>query len=173
MDHCSYHEDFVAIEKCEVCYRPLCALCLWYAADGRRLCEEHALEEQRRGEQVHSPAVYAEAVNNTLEVHSRNPKEDTATYKGNKQDVGALVSAVVAVTALFSCCGGAYCLPVIALILGAVTYFGADKAFDPSRTRRLAGISLGTGVLMLASVVAFAGFYIVLLVIAVFSNSFP
>lgn len=173
MDHCAYHKDFVTIENCETCNRPLCSLCLWYADDGRRLCEEHARERQSQGEQVYSPAVYAEAVQNTLELRSKPEDEDDAPYRGNKQDINALVSAVIAVTALFSCCGGVYCLPVVALVLGAMAYFSADKSIDPVRTRRLAGVGLGTGALLLATVFAFLGLYVVLLVIAFVSSSAP
>ena len=173
MDYCAYHKDFVAIENCETCDRPLCSLCLWYTADGHRLCEEHAKERQNLGEQVYSPAVYAEAVQNTLELRSQSPDEDDATYGANKQDVNALVSAIIAATALFSCCGGVYCLPVVALLLGAVAYFSADKAIDPARTRRMAGFGIGIGGLMLAIVVAFLGLYAALIVIAVVSSSRP
>jgi hypothetical protein len=148
-------------------------MCLWYGADGHRLCEEHAQECRDRGETVFSPAVYAEAVNHTLEVRSAPPNEDAVTYQGSKQDVNALVSAVVALTALVSCCGGAYCLPLIAVLLGGAAYFSADKSFDPARTRRLAGIGIGTGALLLALLAISVGFYIVLLIIALFGGSSP
>jgi hypothetical protein len=174
MDHCANHQDHVAIESCELCERPLCALCLWYSADGRRLCEDHAKERQDQGDQVYSPAAYAEAVHSTLADQARRQdEEEPATYKGNRQDVNALISAGLVLTALFSCCGGVYCLPVIALILGAVAYVGADKAFDPSRTRRLAGVGLGASALMLMAAMAFIGLYIILLVFAVASSSSP
>ena len=173
MDPCANHHDLVAIERCETCDRPLCALCLWYGTDGRRLCEEHANERRDKGEEVFSPAVYAEAVHNTLEVRSTPQDEDSATYRGNKQDINALVSAVVALTALFSCCGGVYCLPIVALALGGAAYFGAGKSFDPVRTRRLAGIGIGTGALLLASIAFSIGLYVVLLIIALFAGSSP
>ena len=175
MDQCAYHQDHVAIENCEVCDQPLCALCLWYGADGRRLCEIHAKEIQESGGQVHSPADYAEAIQNTLTVQAEqfNGDDGTATFKGNSQDVNGLVSAILALTALFSCCGGVYCLPVIALALGAIAYANADKAFDPARTRRLAGIGLGASALMFLAVFACIGIYVTLLVVTVLSSPGP
>ena len=175
MDLCAYHKNHVAIENCEVCDRPLCALCLWYGADGRRLCETHAREIQESGDEVHSPAVYAEAIQNTLTVQAEQHDGDdgTATYKGNSQDVNSLLSVVLALTAMFSCCGGVYCLPVIALVLGAIAYANADDAFDPARTRRLAGIGLGVGALMILAIFAFIGIYVALLVVAVLSSPTP
>ena len=175
MDQCAYHQDHIAIENCEVCDRPLCALCLWYGADGRRLCEIHAKEIQDSGGEVHSPAVYAEAIQNTLTVQARQHGRDdeAATYQGNSQDVNGLVSAVLALTALFSCCGGVYCLPIVALALGAIAYANADKAFDPARTRRLAGIGLGAGAFMILIVFACIGIYVALLVVAMVSSPGP
>ena len=175
MDHCAFHQDHVAIENCELCDRPLCALCLWYSADGRRLCEIHAKELQEKGEAVDPPAVYAEAIKNTLTLRSEQPDAagEEATYKGNRQDVSALVSAVLALTALFSCCGGVYCLPVIALALGVLAYASAGKAIDPERTRRLAGVGLGAGALMILAAFACMGLYVILLVGAIASNPAP
>jgi hypothetical protein len=173
MDPCINHEDLVAIEQCETCDRPLCALCLWYSADGHRLCEEHALERREHGETVYSPAVYAEAVQSTLEVRPDLRDGATAAYQGNKQDISALLAAVLALTAMFSCCGGVYCLPIIALLLGGAAYLGADKSFDSGRTRRLAGIGIGIGALLMAATLFFVGFYVFLIVIALVNNSSP
>jgi hypothetical protein len=175
MDQCAYHPDHVAIENCEVCDRPLCALCLWYGADGRRLCEIHAKEIEESGDEIHSPAVYAEALQNTLTVQATQHDGDDgkATYKGNSQDINSLLSAVLALTAVFSCCGGVYCLPIIALALGAIAYVNADKAFDPARTRRLAGIGLGTGAVMILAVFACIGIYVAFLAVAVLSSPRP
>lgn len=106
MEKCAYHSDNVAIESCEVCGRPLCALCLWYGADGLRLCEQHAQEKQERSEEVFPPATYADAIQNALATTSEQQRAEDGEppYKGNKQDVTSLVSAVLALTALFSCC---------------------------------------------------------------------
>ncbi|NDJ79195.1 MAG: hypothetical protein GYB65_23340, partial [Chloroflexi bacterium] len=58
--NCHYHPDRIAIERCEVCGRPLCAYCLYYAEDGTRLCEEHAETAQQAGMAVEEPGAYAE-----------------------------------------------------------------------------------------------------------------
>ena len=161
MDHCANHQDHVAVEDCELCDRPLCALCLWYGSDGKRLCEIHASELRDGGKEVFPPTEYADAIHNSLIVQAETERaaDRPVTYKGNNQDIGALLSAVLAVTALFSCCGGLYCLPIIALALGAVTYLNADKAIDSSRTRHLSGIGLGAGALMVLAIFACIGLY--------------
>ena len=176
MDYCTHHQDHVAVENCEVCQSPLCALCLWYGVDGRRLCELHAAELQDAGQEVYPPAHYAEAIQNSLKVRSQQTDatgEDNKTYKGNSQDVTGLISAVLALTALFSCCGGIYCLPIVALALGAIAYANAGHAVDPARTRRLAGIGLGAGALMVLTVFACIALYAALLGLAVLSNPSP
>ncbi len=175
MEKCAFHSDNVAIESCEVCGRSLCALCLWYGADGLRLCETHAHEKQKGGEEVFSPATYADAIQNAQIARSeqQDHEDREPPYQANKQDVTGLVSAVLALTALFSCCGGVYCLPIIGLALGAVAYFNADKAVDPSRTRRLAGIGLGAGGLMVLVSAACMVLYVTLLVVAMVSNPSP
>ncbi len=175
MDYCANHEDHVAVENCEQCGRPLCALCLWYGFDGRRLCEAHAKELQGSGEDVYPPSDYADAIQNSLIVRSElhEASDEPAVYKGNSQDVSAFVAAVLAVTALFSCCGGLYCLPIIALALGAIAYLNADKAVDPSRARRLSGIGLGAGTLMVLAIFACIGLYVALLFAAVVSSPAP
>jgi hypothetical protein len=35
MDLCVFHPTVAAVERCEICNRALCGLCLWYAEDGR------------------------------------------------------------------------------------------------------------------------------------------
>lgn len=175
MDQCAYHQDHVAIENCEVCDRPLCALCLWYGADGRRLCEVHAREAQLHGDEVHSPDVYAEAIQNSLIVPAdqQNAGDGSTSFLGNSKDVNGLLSAVLALTALFSCCGGVYCLPIIALALGAFAYANAEKAIDPARTRRLAGVGLGAAALMMVAIFVCIGVYMALFVAAVVSSPGP
>lgn len=170
MEHCANHPDLAAIEHCEICRRPLCGHCLWYEEDGRRLCENHAIEIKAAGGRVLPPETYAEAIDPSL---VRRAVAGTAEavppgqkiYQGNSQDLGALVAAVVALTTLASCAGGAYCLPLFALILGVAMYSNASAAQDPRRTRTLAGISIGVGGLFLFFIVAYFGmifFFIVM-----------
>lgn len=173
MDRCANHDDHIAIESCEICDRPLCALCLWYSDDGLRLCEEHAHERREQGQVVYPPTTYADALRNKLVRPDGANDSPEATYQANRQDVNALVSAVMAVTAIFSCCGGVYCLPIVALVMGALAYAGADRAFDPSRTRRLAGVGLGAGALMLITVFGCVMLYAILLIVALASSPGP
>ncbi|MEW5985513.1 MAG: B-box zinc finger protein [Chloroflexota bacterium] len=153
MELCTFHPDHPAVERCEVCQRPLCGLCLWYSHDGLRLCEEHAQERVAAGEQVLPPATYAEAIGSSV-VHqppsvSSSNEGEGSTRPVNNQDLTALVGAIIALTTLASCMGGAYCLPIVAVALGAAAYRSAHLAADPRRTRQWAGVGMGVGGLML------------------------
>ena len=108
MDYSANHPEHVAVENCELCGRRLCALCLWYGTDGRRLCEVDAKEIRQGGEEVFPLANCADAIQNPPIVQAKAAKtgDEPVVRKGNSPDVGALVSAVLAVTALSSCCGG-------------------------------------------------------------------
>ena len=114
MDYCAHHQDHVAVENCELCERPSCALCLWCGSDGHRLREDHTWEMHSSGEEVLPPTDYVDAVQNSLidRTEDQEAAVGPVAYKGNSQDVVALVSALLAVTALFSCCGSVYCLPI-------------------------------------------------------------
>lgn len=169
MEHCVNHPNREAVEHCEICDRALCGHCLWYTEDGHRLCETHAQERGEVGETVLPPETYAEALNN--QPLSRQPTEkpdksqndknikDGIPYKGNSQDLTALVAAVMAVTVLLSCMGGAYCLPIAAFVLGIIGFTNASKAVDPQRTKMLAGVSLGVGGLIFLGILAYFGFF--------------
>jgi hypothetical protein len=168
MEHCVFHPNRAAVEHCEVCNRALCGNCLWYTDDGHRLCEIHAQEREEAGETVLPPETYAEAINNQplARQSAEKPRprngssdKDDIPYKGNSQDLTALLAAVMAVTVLLSCMGGAYCLPIAAFLLGIVGFTNASKAVDPKRTRMLSGISLGVGGLIFLGILAYFGFF--------------
>ncbi|MFZ0545933.1 MAG: hypothetical protein WAM60_10875 [Candidatus Promineifilaceae bacterium] len=168
MEHCVFHPNRAAVEHCEVCNRALCGHCLWYTEDGHRLCEIHAQEREAAGETVLPPETYAEAINTQLVARQspekpRQPKsstdKDDIPYKGNSQDLMALLAAVMAGTVLFSCFGGLYCLPIVAFLLGIVGFLNASKAVDPQRTRLLSSVSLGVGGLMLMGILAYFAFF--------------
>jgi hypothetical protein len=188
MDHCVFHPNRVAVEYCEICKRALCGHCLWYTEDGHRLCEIHAQEKEGMGEKILPPETYAEAI--STQYLSKPPKEnqqpseeeeqsgqnssrekEEIPYKGNSQDLTALISAVVAVTILASCMGGAYCLPIAAFILGIIGFTNADKAIDPKRTRLLSGISLGFGGFVLLGLITIIGAYMMFFIFAIFAAS--
>lgn len=183
MEHCVNHPNRAAVEHCEVCGRALCGRCLWYTEDGHRLCEIHAQEREAVGETVLPPETYAEAINSQLvgrqslekprQRRSENGKDDIP-YKGNSQDITAFLAAVMAVTTLLSCMGGAYCLPVVAFLLGIVGFANASKAVDPQRTKLLSGISLGVGGFIFLGFVAYIGFFVMFFVFtAIAASSAP
>jgi len=181
MEHCVNHPNREAVEHCEVCNRALCGHCLWYTEDGHRLCEIHAQEREAAGETVLPPETYAEALNNqplsrqpsekSAERQSKDNDRDDIPYKGNSQDLTAFLSAVMAVTVLLSCMGGAYCLPIAALLLGIVGFMNASKAVDPQRTRLLSGISLGIGGFIFLGILAMFGFYFMFVIFTIIAAS--
>ena len=146
---CMNHADHAAIEHCEVCGQPLCGLCLWYAADGRRLCGKDAALLADAGISITPPETYAEAIPASL---SRPTPPLTSTdlpYRGNSFDLASLLAAVLGAITLGSCLGLAYCLPFAAGLLGLYAYLNAPQSADPRRTRTLAGIGLAVAILML------------------------
>ena len=174
MDTCTNHPDHPAIEHCEQCRQPLCGLCLWYTEDGHRLCEQHAKEAEAQGQTILEPETYAEAVGTSL-IKSQNerrerPVDEPGVYRGNQNDVGALIAAIMAIMLIASCSGGIYCFPVIGFILGVVFLMNAPQAINPQRTRIFAGISLGISGLVLLALFCFVAFYIFIIAVAVSST---
>jgi hypothetical protein len=163
VEHCVFHPKLAAIEHCETCGRALCGQCLWYTEDGHRLCKFHAQELQDQGTPVLPPETYAEAINNSLVARPQpagGPDEpgagsQKAPYRGNNQDLSALLAAGIGVITLFSCMGGAYCLPILAALLGVAAYANARQAIDPRRTRILSAVGIGVSGFMLFMVVAY------------------
>lgn len=179
MDSCAVHPDRTAIERCEVCSQPLCGLCLWYVEDGRRLCQEHAGEAADQGLQVESPDTYAEAIGTVSPAHTRsviagnaNPNSK-GVYQGNSQDLGAFLAALLGLVTIFSCMGGAYCLPIVGLALGIFAYANAGKAIDPRRTRILAGTGIGVGGCLLLVVLFYAFLFFVFVFSSILASSGP
>ncbi len=160
--HCYFHPDRVALERCEVCNKPLCAYCLYYTEDGQRLCVEHAAEARALGVHVDEPAAYAEQLIGAQIGADRKQKRgwreaDRSLYKGNSTDLIALIALVLGVVTLGSCCGGFYCVPVAGVLLALAGLINARKAYDPGRTRKLSAVALAaSGVVVLVIVLAFA-----------------
>lgn len=149
MEVCINHADHAAIEHCEVCGQPLCGLCLWYAADGRRLCARDAALVSEDGVEVTPPEAYAEAIPASLSRPAAPAAADALPYRGNSFDLASLLAAVLGATTLGSCLGLAYCLPFVAGLLGLYAYLNAPQSADPRRTRLMAGIGMGVALLML------------------------
>jgi hypothetical protein len=145
--YCVNHPDRVALERCEVCRKPLCAYCLYYTEDGQRLCDEHADEARRRGMYVEEPGQYAEQLIGAQVGMVRKEKrgvkaEEGELYKGNSNDVTALIGMLAGIVSLTMCCGGVYCLPFVGFIASLVALLNARKSYDPKRTRRFGIIGL-------------------------------
>jgi hypothetical protein len=156
--NCVNHPDRIAIERCEVCHKPLCAYCLYYAEDGTRLCEEHADVARRAGMRIEEPGAYAEQLIGAQigmqhkQKHGQTHSE-AGLYKGNSTDLMSLVGMLFGLMAFGACCGGAYCFPVVGFVLSLIALINARDSYDKRRTRRLGLIGLlASGVWMLAVV---------------------
>jgi len=145
--NCANHPERIALERCEVCDKPLCAYCLYYTEDGQRLCEEHAEQARLMGAHIEEPALYADQLVGAQigAVRKRKRKEvadDDGLYHGNSQDLMSLIGLMIGVISLGACCGAGYCLPLVGFALSLVAVFNAKKAHDPRRTRRMGIIGL-------------------------------
>ncbi len=167
MDHwdtltCHNHPERIALERCEVCGKPLCAYCLYYTEDGQRLCAEHAEDARAQGLRVDDPGAYADQLIGAQAGADRKLKrseasQDRALYKGNSTDLMSLLGMLFGVITLGMCCGIGYCLPVVGVGVSAVALLNASKAHDAARTRRLGWIGLITsGVLVLGLIACIA-----------------
>ena len=141
---CFQHRGRPAVEHCEICRRPVCGFCLWYADSGERLCPAHAAEFEKEGKVVHPPERYVEGIAPSEASVVRPPAQDVP-YRGNSTDVGALVAAVAGIVALASCAGLAWVIPLIALALGQVSWLQSKDAINAKRTRWLAVIGMASG----------------------------
>ena len=161
--YCANHPDRVAIERCEVCNKPLCAYCLYYTEDGQRLCAEHAEQARQAGLAIEEPGAYAdqliEAQAGAVRKQKRSAAHDDTLYQGNTHDVMSFIGMLTGLFALASCCGAVYCLPLAGLVLSLVALINAKNAHDPRRTRQFSVVGiLVSGVwigVMVLCVVAF------------------
>jgi hypothetical protein len=172
--YCENHPDRIALERCEVCHKPLCAYCLYYTEDGQRLCQQHAEEARSRGLRIEEPGVYAEQLIGAQAGALRKEKRgraasDEELYKGNSNDLMAFIGMLVGVISLGACCGGGYCLPLVGFILSLIALLNTKKSHDPKRTRRLGIIGLllsGVWVVIIAGCIFLYG----LSLSSIFSN---
>jgi hypothetical protein len=163
--NCANHPDRIALERCEVCGKPLCAYCLYYTEDGQRLCQDHADQARLMGVHIEEPAAYADqlvgAQIGALRKHKRGEAADgRALYQGNSHDLMGLIGLLVGTISVGACCGAGYCLPVVGLVLSLVAVINAKSAFDPRRTRKLGLIGMavsGVWVLVIAACIATYG----------------
>ena len=168
---CANHEDHRALERCEECGVPLCGECLWYTNDGHRLCAQHARYWAAAGQTVLPPETYAEAIAFSTRAAGAPQADPPGTLKGNQTDLNALLAAAAGVGAILMCTGwGAYCLPIGAVVLGIYAYSKAGQAQNPARTRKLAGVGIAGGAVLLLFVAAIVAFYIAVVLFAVISS---
>jgi hypothetical protein len=145
--YCANHPDRIAIERCEVCRKPLCAYCLYYTEDGQRLCAEHAETARLSGVRIEEPTAYAEqligAQAGIAGKHKRGQDADDGTlYKGNSHDLLSLIGMLIGVISVGACCGIGYCLPGVGLVVSLVALINARHAYNPRRTRKLSLVGL-------------------------------
>ncbi len=170
MEPCRLHPQNAAIEHCEICAAPLCDLCLWYADDGRRLCETHARLHEQTGASIQSPAHYDDALN-PVRVGSAPTVDDKFTYRGNSVDVSAATAALIGVVTLFSCIGGAYILPFVAGVMGLAAWMNAKNALDPHRTRTFGVIGMLVGALTIIPIILFGCMFILMFGVMIASGN--
>lgn len=163
--HCANHPGRIALEKCEVCGKPLCAYCLYYTEDGQRLCAEHAEQARQLGLQVEDPGAYADHLVGAQAGAIGKAKrgltlaDDPSLYHGNSTDLMALVGMLFSVLSITMCCGAFYCLPIIGFFVSLTALLTSRHAHDPSRTRKLGIVGLlasGGAVALVAACIAFS-----------------
>lgn len=167
--NCHFHPDRLSVEICEVCRRPMCAECLWYADSGERLCPVHGEVWQLQGKAVHPPERYAEGIGFSQVSASDPPKADLP-YKGNGNDLNALIALILGISSVLACYGFWYILPLIAFLMGLVAWLHARDSHNPNRTKWLAGGAMASGGIFL--LLTF-GFIILCLMCYVFTASLP
>ncbi len=107
------------------------------------------------------------------EGEARLPAAPQVTFRGNTYDLVSLGSLGTAALILFSCvtCNmGYYCLPFLAVILGAIGVLSARQAVDEERTRLWSWLGLAGGGFILLAMLACFVLYIGFIVLAAISD---
>ncbi|MFP4322109.1 MAG: hypothetical protein ACLFTK_06625 [Anaerolineales bacterium] len=173
MTYCDNHPERRALENCEVCGKPLCGYCIYYTEDGQRLCETHAHTARENDIVVYPPAVYADGIipaqaNASRQIDDLFPmpkgvvESNRALYRGNNTDLNAFLGMLIGLLSLATCCGAVYCMPFLAILLGALALSNAKDAVEPRRTRQHAWIAILTGGVFVGFILACIGFYVVI-----------
>jgi len=137
-----------AIERCEVSGVPLCARHLWYAADGRRVSQQVAQRLAADGVSVTGPGPYLQALGTTAQPPGLASSAGSAPVSGNKgYDTLATVTLIMGIFTLATCFGlGMFFIvapvPIITVVLGALTVGNARKATDPARARNYGWLAI-------------------------------
>jgi hypothetical protein len=140
---CINHPERAAVERCEVCDKPLCAYCLYYTDDGQRLCVDHARQAREAGAKIHSPAAYAEGLI-TAQISAAKPEPvREPQFIGDSADLLALIGLVIGIVSISLCIPIGICLVGPAgILVSAVALINAKNARDPLRTRSMATIGI-------------------------------
>jgi hypothetical protein len=104
------------------------------------------------------------------------PPPPQVTFRGNSYDLISLGSLATGGLILFSCvtCGmGYYCMPVIAVVLGAIGVLGARQAVERERTRLWSWLGIAAGGFILLIMAAAFVLYIAFIILAATSASLP
>ncbi len=139
-----------AIERCEVSGVPLCAGCLWYTSDGKRISERVAKNLQGSGSTILSPQIYLSALGPAAPMPSLPQHNFINTRAPNGNDTVAALAAVTGLLSIATCFGVglAMCavpLPLLPLFLGGFGLVGSKNAAKPQQARFLSWIGVAGG----------------------------
>jgi thiol:disulfide interchange protein len=139
-----------AIERCEVTGTPLCAGCLWYTEDGRRVSERVAKQLAEHGVTIYSPELYLNQLGTAAELPRLPEAPPINTKHRNGNDLIALLAGISGVLSIATCFGVgiALCvppLPLLPLLLGSIGLVGSRGASNPSQARLLSWIGIAGG----------------------------
>ena len=156
-----------AVERCEVSGVPLCAGCLWYTEDGRRVSERVAKRLADKNVTIYSPQVYLDQLGQAIELPRLPEAPPLPSRNRNGNDLIAVIAGVSGILSIATCfgLGFAFCappLPLVPLLLGGVGLAGARNASKPDQARLLSWLGIVGG----------AGFIALVLLLVVGSVAF-
>ena len=139
------------IERCEVTGVPLCAGCLWYTEDGRRVSERVAKQCALDGQVVYSPQTYLNQLGLAAELPRLPEVPPLNTSRRNGNDTVAMLAGISGIISIATCFGVgiALCvppLPLLPLLLGGIGLAGACHAGNPQQARLLSWLGIAGGV---------------------------
>ena len=140
-----------AIERCEITGVPLCAGCLWYTEDGRRVSERAAKQLAQQGVTIYTPEIYLNQLGNAAELPRLPEAPALSTKHRNGNDLVALLAGISGIASIATCFGVgiALCvppLPLLPLLLGSIGLAGSRSASNPDQARLLSWIGIAGGV---------------------------
>ena len=95
------------------------------------------------------------------------PAGPKITFQGNTTDLaslGALATGVLMLISCLTCNTGAYCLPLVPIVLGLVGLLQAGQAVDPERARRWSWLGIAAGALIIFLVLTLVLLYVAFIV---------